>query len=56
MKPLEVVAMELAAKMVSHWIANYGLKDARRMVLEITSGIHGDLGPEFRAAYLTAFR
>ena len=54
MKTLELTAMRQAARTVERWIREYG-DDARRMVLEHCSGLYGDLGPEFRAAYLTAF-
>ena len=50
----EVVAMGAAGSKVSRWIKEYGKENARRMVLEHVSGIYVDIGPVFRAAYLTA--
>ena len=54
MEPFELTAMRQAARTVERWIREYG-DDARRMVLEQCSGLYGDPGPEFWAAYLTAF-
>jgi hypothetical protein len=55
MEDFRLTAMRFAARAVARWRKDYEDKDARQMVIEHMSGIHGDIGPEFRAAYLTAF-
>lgn len=55
MEPFELLVMRIAARTVARRRETWGDKDARAMIIEHLSGIHGDIGPEFRAAYLTAF-
>jgi len=54
-EPFELLVMRIAARTVARRRETWGDKDARAMIIEHLSGIHGDIGPEFRAAYLTAF-
>lgn len=53
MEPIELVAIRMAAQTVRQWKKMWG-PNARQLVIEHTSGLHGDIGPDFRAAYLTA--
>lgn len=54
MEPFELVAMREAARTVARWREMWG-PNARQMVIEHLSGLHGDTDPAYRAAYLTAF-
>jgi hypothetical protein len=51
----ELLAIRMAAQTIARWRSQYGDRVARTMVVEHASGVHGDIGPVFRAAYLTAF-
>jgi len=53
-EPFELVAMREAARTVARWREMWG-PNARQMVIEHLSGLHGDTDPAYRAAYLTAF-
>lgn len=55
MEDFRLTAMRMAAQTVARWTREWGPIAAREMVIEHLSGIHGDIGPVFRAAYLTAF-
>jgi hypothetical protein len=51
----ELLAIRMAAQVIARWRLQYGDRVARAMVVEHASGVHGDIGPVFRAAYLTGF-